>query len=213
MCTDAIIPARNEARTVAGVVQGLRAHLPVNRVIVIDNGSSDATASRAREAGAEVYECRDVGLGHAMLLGLSLSDADRVLRTDADIADVDFRRLLALIETRADLARGIFDSSYDSFPVTRLVVEPLLGLLEPTLKLPPLPLSGTYAFTRTSALAMTWPTDWAFDLALLLHALKSGLNIANVDIGRLVDTPRTIEHYVPMATDIIRFLLSGSAHG
>jgi len=203
-----IIPARNEQETVGDVVHGIRTSLRVNRIIVIDNGSEDATGEFARKAGGEVHECHDVGLGHAMLRGLSLSQADRVLRIDADISIVDFGRLAALVESEAALARGIFYSPYDSFPVTRLVVEPLLRLLDPGLTLPPLPLSGTYALSRSAFDRKMCQSDWSFDIALLLYALKSGMRVENVNIGILRDRPRTIDHYVPMATDIMQFLLS-----
>lgn len=48
----AVIPCLNEARTIAAIVQAVR--LQVRTVIVVDDGSSDATAHLAREAGAIV---------------------------------------------------------------------------------------------------------------------------------------------------------------
>ncbi|MEJ2555805.1 MAG: glycosyltransferase, partial [Anaerolineae bacterium] len=47
----ALIPAYNEAAHVAAVVTGARAHLPL---LVVDDGSTDDTALRAEEAGADV---------------------------------------------------------------------------------------------------------------------------------------------------------------
>jgi glycosyltransferase involved in cell wall biosynthesis len=49
-----IVPCHNEALTVGPLVEGIVEHLPGARVVVIDNDSSDATAARARIAGAEV---------------------------------------------------------------------------------------------------------------------------------------------------------------
>jgi glycosyltransferase involved in cell wall biosynthesis len=46
-----LIPARNESRTIGPIVEAVRARLPV---LVIDDGSVDDTAGRARQAGAEV---------------------------------------------------------------------------------------------------------------------------------------------------------------
>ena len=67
--TAAVIPALNEAGSIARVVQGLRG--TVEQIIVVDDGSSDATAAAAREAGAEVIvHARTLGKGHAVRTGL-----------------------------------------------------------------------------------------------------------------------------------------------
>ncbi len=49
-----VIPAYNEETTIVHVVKETKAVLPEARVLVIDDGSKDATAIRAREAGADV---------------------------------------------------------------------------------------------------------------------------------------------------------------
>jgi glucosyl-3-phosphoglycerate synthase len=204
---DVIIPARDEETTVTDVVAGIRAALPVSRIIVVDNGSTDRTARRAAIAGAEVFSCPEPGLGRAMCLGLAQSRSSRILRTDADIDALDFGRLGQLLDSEADLARGVFESPYDDFPVTRLVVEPLLGLVFPTLTIPPLPISGTYLLRRAAFAGLALPTDWAFDLAVVLFALRERLAIENVDIGLLGDRRRPLSHYVQMASDIMRYTL------
>ncbi len=48
----AVIPCFNEASTIAAVVRGVQSHL--RTVMVVDDGSTDETAERARAAGAEV---------------------------------------------------------------------------------------------------------------------------------------------------------------
>ena len=49
-----IIPAFQEAATIAEVVRRVRAVLPGARVIVVDDGCTDGTADLARKAGARV---------------------------------------------------------------------------------------------------------------------------------------------------------------
>ncbi len=49
-----VIPAFNEETTVAGVVLEVKQILPQARILVIDDGSADRTAERARGAGADV---------------------------------------------------------------------------------------------------------------------------------------------------------------
>lgn len=65
----AIIPAFQEETHVGAVVERTRARL--DRVLVVDDGSTDATAARAREAGAEVIvHPENRGKGEAIKTGL-----------------------------------------------------------------------------------------------------------------------------------------------
>jgi glycosyltransferase involved in cell wall biosynthesis len=81
----ALIPAHNEAPRITAVVSAALAFLPV---IVVDDGSTEATAERARDAGAEVIEQRpNQGKGMALRTGFrrALADgADAILTLDAD---------------------------------------------------------------------------------------------------------------------------------
>jgi glycosyltransferase involved in cell wall biosynthesis len=81
----ALIPAYNEAAHVAEVVTGARAHLPV---LVVDDGSTDDTAVRAEEAGADVLrQIPNRGKGVALQSGFSYAldkGYEAVLTLDAD---------------------------------------------------------------------------------------------------------------------------------
>jgi glycosyltransferase involved in cell wall biosynthesis len=83
-----VVPAWNEQASVAGVVREIAALDPVIDVLVVDDGSSDDTASRAARAGALV--CRlpfNLGVGGAMRAGYryALSAGyDVVVQVDAD---------------------------------------------------------------------------------------------------------------------------------
>jgi glycosyltransferase involved in cell wall biosynthesis len=81
----ALIPAHDEAPRIGSVVTAAREQLPV---IVVDDGSSDDTADRARAAGAEVVEQRpNQGKGMALRTGFrrALDDgADAILTLDGD---------------------------------------------------------------------------------------------------------------------------------
>lgn len=81
-----VIPAYNEEKTIGGVVSGVRTH--VDSALVINDGSTDNTASVARDAGATVIthntnrgydETLSDGFKHA-----AESDADIVVTFDAD---------------------------------------------------------------------------------------------------------------------------------
>ena len=70
MRTLVFIPAWNEEASIAGVIGDVRERLPEADVLVVDDGSTDATAARAREAGALVASLPfNQGLGAALQTG------------------------------------------------------------------------------------------------------------------------------------------------
>src|SRR3954447_3210785 len=70
MRTLVFIPAWNEEDSVAGVIGDVREHIPEADILVIDDGSEDATAARARGARAEVAVLPfNQGLGAALQTG------------------------------------------------------------------------------------------------------------------------------------------------
>ena len=64
-----VVPAYDEARTIETVVRALREHAP--RVVVVDDGSSDATGDLAFAAGATVLRHSvNLGQGAALQTGI-----------------------------------------------------------------------------------------------------------------------------------------------
>jgi hypothetical protein len=83
-----LIPALNEEGAISGVVEEVRAVLPGVPVLVVDDCSTDATVSRAREAGARVLELpHHLGLGGCVQAGYRLAfelGYQYVIRVDGD---------------------------------------------------------------------------------------------------------------------------------
>ncbi len=108
----AVIPALNEAPAIGRVVERLRAQSAVvlDRIIVVDNGSTDGTGDLARAAGAEVVREGRRGYGYACRAGvLAARDADLIVLLDGDAADDpgDLPRVLApLLAGEAELVVG-----------------------------------------------------------------------------------------------------------
>jgi len=88
-----VIPAYNEAarlpRTLARLSEYLGRGRGSHEILLVDDGSRDATAERAAEAGAGVTVLRNDtnrGKGYAVRRGMLASRGARVLMTDADLS-------------------------------------------------------------------------------------------------------------------------------
>jgi glycosyltransferase involved in cell wall biosynthesis len=84
----AVVPAYNEAATVPGVIQAIRDAVPFFDVLVVDDGSTDATAAEAAEAGALVVRHPfNLGIGGAVQSGFAYAlenDYDYLVQIDGD---------------------------------------------------------------------------------------------------------------------------------
>ena len=116
MIVDCVIPARDEAPTVGAVVGIVRSCRYVRDVIVVDDGSEDATAAVAEAAGAcVVRRPRSEGSkAHAMEAGVDAADgADAILFVDADLLGITAGHLedicRPVVERRAAMSLGTFD--------------------------------------------------------------------------------------------------------
>lgn len=108
-----VIPAWNEETTIGAVIVETRHVLDRKQraaeIIVVDNGSSDATASVASSCGAHVVQEPRRGYGQACLAGIAAARADVLLFMDGDGSDDpnEIESLIGPIETdSADLVIG-----------------------------------------------------------------------------------------------------------
>jgi glycosyltransferase involved in cell wall biosynthesis len=108
-----LIPALNEEQTIANVVHDFRDACPGARIVVFDNASTDATATRARAAGAEVrFEGRR-GKGHVVQAMFRAIDADVYVMVDGDATYPP--------ERIGDLVRPVVDGDADMVIGSRLL--------------------------------------------------------------------------------------------
>ena len=99
MQVNVIIPALNEAGNIAQLVQEAAAQ-PVERVIVVDNGSTDGTGPLAAEAGAQVVVEARQGYGYACAAGAAAATGDILVFLDGDFSSLpaEMPQLLAPIQ-------------------------------------------------------------------------------------------------------------------
>jgi len=107
------IPAWNEEASIAGVIADVRKALPGADVLVVNDGSTDATAARARECGALVASLPfNQGLGAALQTGYLYAlregyDCCAHLDADGQHPAAEVARLLEeVVADRADLVIG-----------------------------------------------------------------------------------------------------------
>jgi glycosyltransferase involved in cell wall biosynthesis len=113
MRTLVFIPAWNEEESVAEVVADLRKHMPAADLLVVDDGSTDSTADRARKAGAVVASLPfNQGLGAALQTGYLYAlregyDCCAHLDADGQHPASEVSRLIdEVVADRADLVIG-----------------------------------------------------------------------------------------------------------
>lgn len=127
----AVVPARDEGRTIRSVVEVLVGHPLVSEVIVVDDASTDDTAERAREAGAIVLAMpQSGGKAAAMSLGAAAARNDVILFTDADLIGLDREMVSRIVEpvTSGDFAMYVGIRGRKTYWVNRLLhFTPILG--------------------------------------------------------------------------------------
>jgi glycosyltransferase involved in cell wall biosynthesis len=196
------IPCLNEARTLPATLRDLPRTIPgidVVEILVIDDGSRDATVDVARACGADhiVKFRRRKGLAAAFTAGIDTAlklGADIIVNTDGDnqYAGQDIPKLLApLLAGEADIVigdRNIQALEYMSRARKRLqrlgswVVRQVSGTQVPDTT------SGFRAYTREAALRMTIVSDFSYTLESIIQAGKKRIAITHVPVST---NPRT----------------------
>lgn len=104
-----ILPAKNEVEGLRRTLPALRAVMPTAEVIVVDDGSTDATAAVAAELGASVLSAPySMGNGAAVKRGTRAASGDILVFMDADGQHdpVHIRQLLDQLDAGFDMAVG-----------------------------------------------------------------------------------------------------------
>lgn len=222
------LPARNEEATVGHIVATVRRTLMeevalVDEVLVLDDGSTDATAAVASWEGARVVAAQDVlpetgpgtGKGNAMWKSLDAAHGDILCWLDADIRNFGAHfvtGLLGPLLTQPDIAfvkgfyrRPLHDQPSGGGRVTELMARPLISTLFPTIARFVQPLSGEYAGRRDVLETLPFVEGWGVEFALLVDVVERfGLAAtAQVDLGVREHRNRTLGELGPQATAIL----------
>jgi len=220
-----IIPAQNEAPTVGAVLDAVRAsdHLVpglVSELIVVDDHSTDDTATVASRHGARVVTLEGPGgKGQAMAAGLAATTADLVVYLDADVTNTTAEfvpRLVAplLLHDSIMLVKAFYERPLHGMPtgggrVTELTARPVLSLLFPGLGEIRQPLAGETAGRRDVLTTIGFESAYGVEIALLIDVARTyGVSaLAQVDLGIRRHRNRPIEELRPMSMDVLRAAL------
>lgn len=178
----AIVPAFDEAGRIAPAVAALKQFC--DRIVVVDDGSRDATAEEAARAGARVVRLpRNRGKGAALAAGVAAEpDAAIYVFADADLA----ASASALRDLIAPVAGGAADMAIAAPPPSGPsgfgLVEKLsrAGVRRLTGRILARPLSGQRALTATAARSLTLDKRFGVETGMNIDALRAGLRLVEI---------------------------------
>jgi glucosyl-3-phosphoglycerate synthase len=222
------LPARNEEATIGHIVDTVRRDLVedaglVDELIVLDDGSTDATAEVAREAGGGVYAVPGVlpelppgeGKGNALWKSLYVAEGDLVCFLDADLRNFAPHFVSALLEPllgdpAVGFVKGYYQRPLGAEPtgggrVNELVARPLLCALFPQLASVRQPLGGEYAGRRAFLEVVPFVEGWGVELGLLIDiADRFGVDaITQRDLGMREHRNRSLDELGPQAMAVL----------
>jgi glycosyltransferase involved in cell wall biosynthesis len=190
------IPCFNEEKTLPVTIQDIPSTfkgIDEVELLVIDDGSTDATIEVARKAGVHhiVRLTRNKGLAESFTAGIDASlrlGADIIVNTDGDnqYRGMDIQKLIdPILSEKADIVigdRNIPEVRHFSFVKKRLqilgswVVRQLSGTSVPDVT------SGFRAFSREAALRLNIISRYTYTLETIIQAGKKNLEVSHVTI-------------------------------
>jgi glucosyl-3-phosphoglycerate synthase len=224
------LPARNEARTIGPILEGLlplRDRGVVDQIVVVDR-SSDGTADIARALGAEVHDQDELmpeygpvlGKGDAMWRALGVLTGEVICFLDADSERFGAHfacGVLGPVLCRPEIlfVKGFYRRPFrlgeTTVPdgggrVTELTARPLLNLFYPDLAAVQQPLAGEIAARRELLDRLPFATGYGVDIGLLIDAYSlAGLDaIAQVDLEERQNAHQPLRDLGPMAYAVLQ---------
>ena len=216
-----VLPAWNEAQSLPAVLGEIADHLPQVAVLVVNDGSSDATSAVARSCGVQVLDLPfNLGVGGAMRAGFRYALAegfDVVVQVDAD-GQHDPREVPRIVEglAGADIVIGARFADQGNYTVhgpRRWAMHVLASVLS---RLAHTRLTDTTSGFRASGprairlFAVHYPAEYLGDtIESLVIATHSGLTVRKVGVSmRERSAGRPSQHPFKAAVYLLRACLA-----
>lgn len=178
-----VIPAFNEAATVAAAIDAVKAELPEAEVVVVDDGSKDRTSKAAAGADRLIRHLKNQGKAAAIVTGCRAASGEIIAMVDADMAwqAGEVTKLVDAVKSgQGDMAVAVFSVSQGGGLglVRGLATWGIRFLTGRTLQAP---LSGQRAAKR-EVLTHCLPNWGGFGLEteLSIRALRRGYTVVEV---------------------------------
>ncbi len=184
-----IIPAYNEADRIADTVAAARALPGVTEVIVVDDGSRDETAARAKAAGADqvLVSPRNEGKGQAMNRGVKAAGGEILLFLDGDLgasASEAAKLLGPALDGSADVTIALFPSLCKKAGFGAVVKLARWGIERLTGRCVKAPLSGQRAMRREVVEAIGgFSPGYSVETGMTVDLLRAGFRLVEVPTG------------------------------
>lgn len=198
-----VLPALDEEASIAGVVRAFRAMPVVDLLVVVDNGSRDRTAERAREAGAVVLAEARRGYGAALRSGIEGAlqmGAEFIALGEADgtFDPADLPCLLSALEGH-DLVLGSRTAEMGgALAAGNRLVARLLSALWPGRACPLSDVGCTYRVLTATAwrrLSEGTPADGPeFSPQMIGAAFRAGLTVREIPVRYLARAGGASKH-------------------
>jgi hypothetical protein len=200
-----LVAARDEEDGIAETVRALRVAFPQAEVLVADDGSRDATAERAEDAGATVLRLPRRGKGQALSAAERAAPPGRLLLCDADLRG-DLRPLLA---RGADVKVAIFrERAGGGFGLAKGLAQRLIRFLSGFEAIEPL--SGQRALSSRARRAV-FPLAPGFgaETRMTIDAERAGLHVEEVELDlRHRATVRDVRGFAHRGRQLVDLVLA-----
>jgi glycosyltransferase involved in cell wall biosynthesis len=208
-----IIPALNEEKRIAKVIIQAQKVPEIKEIVVVDDGSRDKTAKIAEELGTEVIKHhKNLGKGEALKTGISHSKGDILLFLDADLMNIEPKKIRALIlpilKDKADFTKAIFTRARGR--VTEFAVKPMMQVLYPENHKFKQPISGQFAGRKNFLEKIQIEPRWGIDISIFLDAIKQGQRVLEVNIGELIHKKSPDSEVAKMSSEVMETMLKKS---